>query len=161
MVERDNVRVIRAAGDVVFVGADIIAKLSAETSLDRAPAASRSTHCYHAQTQDVPALAATSRRTLNRTVHLRTHNYPTEYAQINKSITLSNQHSVFTLNSDYLKTRDTSVRIRSYRLPTQLRQLGSLPLCKPADYLVDLARPKPTSIRSAKYCYWRFNSPCR
>ena len=33
--EVDNVRDNRAAGDVVFVGADIIAKLSAETSLDR------------------------------------------------------------------------------------------------------------------------------
>ena len=33
--ERDNVRDNRAAGDVVFVGADKIAKLSAETSVDR------------------------------------------------------------------------------------------------------------------------------
>ena len=39
-LKRDNVRDIRAAGDAVFIGADIIAKLSAETSLDRAPAAS-------------------------------------------------------------------------------------------------------------------------
>ena len=46
--KRDNVRDNRAAGDVVFVGADIIAKLSAESSLDRAPAASCSSHCYHA-----------------------------------------------------------------------------------------------------------------
>ena len=42
----DNARDNRAAGDVVIVGADIIAKLSAETSLDRAPAASCSSHCY-------------------------------------------------------------------------------------------------------------------
>ena len=44
----DNVRDNRAAGDFEFVGADKIAKLSAETSLDRAPAASCSSHCYHA-----------------------------------------------------------------------------------------------------------------
>ena len=42
----DNVRDNRAAGDVEIVGADIIAKLSAETSLGRAPAASCSSHCY-------------------------------------------------------------------------------------------------------------------
>ena len=46
IAEADNVRDNRAAGDVVIVGADIIAKLSAETSLDRAPAASCSSHCY-------------------------------------------------------------------------------------------------------------------
>ena len=51
----DNVRDNRAAGDVEFVGADTIAKLSAETSLDRAPAASCSSHCY-------PARAILSRR---------------------------------------------------------------------------------------------------
>ena len=39
--ESDNVRDNRAVGDVEIVGADKIAKLSAETSLDRAPAASR------------------------------------------------------------------------------------------------------------------------
>ena len=37
--ERDNVRVIPDAGDVEIVGADTIAKLSAETSEDRSPAA--------------------------------------------------------------------------------------------------------------------------
>ena len=42
----DNVGDNRAAGDIVFVGADKIAKLSAETSRDRAPAASCSSHCY-------------------------------------------------------------------------------------------------------------------
>ena len=46
--EHDNVRDNRAAGDVEFVGADKIAKLSAETSLDPAPAASCSSHCYTA-----------------------------------------------------------------------------------------------------------------
>ena len=35
MTERDNVRVIPDAGDVEIVGADTIAKLSAETSEDR------------------------------------------------------------------------------------------------------------------------------
>ena len=44
--EQDNVRDNRAAGDVEIVGADKIAKLSAETSSDRAPAASCSSHCY-------------------------------------------------------------------------------------------------------------------
>ena len=39
MPERDNVRVIPDAGDVDTVGADTIAKLSAETSRDRANAA--------------------------------------------------------------------------------------------------------------------------
>ena len=34
-MKSDNVRVISAAGDVEIVGADIIAKLSAETSEDR------------------------------------------------------------------------------------------------------------------------------
>ena len=42
----DKVRDNRAAGDVVIVGADKIAKLSAETSENRAPAASCSPHCY-------------------------------------------------------------------------------------------------------------------
>ena len=37
--EQDNVRVIPDAGDVVIVGADIIAKLSAETSRGRPVAA--------------------------------------------------------------------------------------------------------------------------
>ena len=45
-VKRDNVRDNRAAGDVEIVGADKTAKLSAETSLDHAPAASCSSHCY-------------------------------------------------------------------------------------------------------------------
>ena len=48
LFEANNVRDNRAAGDVEFVGADIIAKLSAETSEDRAPAASCSSHCYAA-----------------------------------------------------------------------------------------------------------------
>ena len=39
VLSRDNVRVISAAGDVEIVGADTIAKLSAETSEDRPPAA--------------------------------------------------------------------------------------------------------------------------
>ena len=39
MVERDNVRVIPDVGDVETVGADKIAKLSAETSLDQSFAA--------------------------------------------------------------------------------------------------------------------------
>ena len=38
-LKRHNVRVIPDAGDVVIVGADKIAKLSAETSLDRSVAA--------------------------------------------------------------------------------------------------------------------------
>ena len=38
VLSRDNVRVISAAGDVEIVGADTIAKLSAETSEDRPPA---------------------------------------------------------------------------------------------------------------------------
>ena len=38
-LKRYNVRVIPDAGDVVIVGADKIAKLSAETSLDRSVAA--------------------------------------------------------------------------------------------------------------------------
>ena len=39
MFRRNNVRVIPDAGDVETVGADIIAKLSAETSRDRSVAA--------------------------------------------------------------------------------------------------------------------------
>ena len=39
VLSRDNVRVISAAGDVEIVGADTIAKLSAETSGDRPVAA--------------------------------------------------------------------------------------------------------------------------
>ena len=39
VLSRDNVRVISAAGDVEIVGADIIAKLSAETSESRPVAA--------------------------------------------------------------------------------------------------------------------------
>ena len=38
-LKSDNVRVIPDAGDVVIVGADTIAKLSAETSKDRSVAA--------------------------------------------------------------------------------------------------------------------------
>ena len=45
-LKRDNVRVHRAAGDGEIVGADKIAKLSAETSYGRSPAASWSSHCY-------------------------------------------------------------------------------------------------------------------
>ena len=47
-IASDNGSDNRAAGDAVIVGADIIAKLSAETTEDRAPAASRSSHCYTA-----------------------------------------------------------------------------------------------------------------
>ena len=39
LVKRNNVRVIPDAGDVEIVGADTIAKLSAETSRDRSVAA--------------------------------------------------------------------------------------------------------------------------
>ena len=59
-LKRYNVRVIPDAGDVVIVGADKIAKLSAKTSSDRAPAASCSSHCYPAFTVGVASVRRTA-----------------------------------------------------------------------------------------------------
>ena len=59
-LKANNVRDNRAAGDVDTVEAEKIAKLSAETSLDNAPAASCSSHCYPAFTVGVASVRRTA-----------------------------------------------------------------------------------------------------